>query len=837
MACLARFNCLLLYFPMASLLLDPATKDVPMRLIQPDGFSLTDQTPDSVIFTGSRGEQFQISVLDDDLIRVRHLPDGAARLDRTWLVVGPDGDMPREGRLRDDLSPFPLPGYTLDKVGNVFVLKTQTLQLDIDAQMPWLRWSTADGLPFAADLRKRAYTYDQAGNSVYHYLERRRDEHYFGFGERSGVLDKRGMRFRMVNVDALGYNAETSDPLYKHIPFYITFIPSLNLAYGLFYDNTSTVTFDMGKEIDGFWGDYRFYHAEDGDLDYTLIYGPTIDAVVTRFVALTGKPVLPPRWSLGYLGSTMQYTDAPNAQEMLARFVQDCERYDIPCDLFHLSSGYTLGADGNRYIFTWNRSRVPEPTQMTETFHNAGIHLAANIKPHLLTTHPAYHEVAQAGGFIKDSEQDAPAPGMFWSGGAGESGAGAYVDFTSEAGYRWWQAQATAQLLDYGIDVLWNDNNEFEIWDDDARCDGFGSPIPLGQARPLQTLLMGRASYEATQQHQSNRRAFILTRSACAGLQRYAQTWSGDNDTSWHTLRYNIPMGLGLSLSGMPNTGHDVGGFHGPAPDPELFVRWVQNGILHPRFTIHSWNSDGSATAPWMYPDVLPIIREAIQFRYRLIPYLYTLLFEAAQTGRPIIRPLVYHFPNDPRCHTESFDFLLGPNVLVASVLEPGARTRSVYLPAGVGIDWTDFHTGQRYAGGQTVIVDAPLDRIPLFVPVGGIIPMGRAMRFIGEQPDDLRQAYVFPHAGEGRATFTLIEDDGVSLDYRRGIYTSITLEVIATPDSLTLTIQLSGGYPLPYPEIEFILPPGETRPIQAAGLHNQWTADDGRQHVHISVF
>lgn len=139
-------------------------------------------------------------------------------------------------------------------------------------------------------------------------------------------------------------------------------------------------------------------------------------------------------------------------------------------------------------------------------------------------------------------------------------------------------------------------------------------------------------------------------------------------------------MGLGLALSGAPNTGHDVGGFGGDAPSPELFVRWVQSGVFHPRFTIHSWHWDGSVNEPLMYPEVLPIVRDAMEFRYRLIPYLYSLFFQAAQTGQPIIRPMVYAFPRDARCQTESFDFMLGPNLLIASVFEQGARTRRVYL-------------------------------------------------------------------------------------------------------------------------------------------------------------
>ena len=778
-------------------------------------------------FTGERGEQFTIDVLDHDLIRVCSRPDGTPRLDRTWTIVGADGDTPREGRSRDDLSPFPCPAYQLDQSSDALEIVTERLRLRFDLHDPRIEWFDSAGQRFAADLSLRAYSYDRAGRSVFHYLERRTDEHYYGFGERAGTLDKGGMRFQMKNVDALGYNAETSDPLYKHIPFYITYIPALKTAYGLFYDNLATSVFDLGKEIDAFWGHFRYYAAEDGDLDYYLLYGPTIEAVVEKYARLTGRPMLPPRWALGYLGSTMYYTEAPNAQEQLKQFVDLCQQHDIPCDMFHLSSGYTTSKSGSRYVFTWNRSRIPSPQAMTATFHGAGMHVGANIKPYLLTDHPEFADLSAAGGLIRDADSDDPALTRFWSGGAFTSGAGGYVDFTSDAGYGWWQRCVREQLLAYGVDVPWNDNNEFELWDDAARCDGFGNPLPISLARPLQTLVMGRASYEAVQAHRPDQRPFVLTRSAAPGIQRYAQTWSGDNMTSWHSLRYNIPMGLGLSLSGMPNTGHDVGGFDGPAPDPELFVRWVQNGIFHPRFTIHSWNTDGTVNEPWMHPDVLPIVRETIKFRYRLLPYLYSLFFEAHQTGHPIIRPLVYHFPDDLRCHTESFDFLLGAHLLVASVLEPGTRTRRVYLPAGTW--WCDFHTRTWYEGGQEIEGDAPLDRIPLFVRDGGIIPFGEPMRHVGAIPDSVRRAYAFSRSGSG--DFTLIEDDGISLDYKHGGYTAVHLSLNRDGGSTTPRAERQvSGYPLPYESVEFIIAAGDHLRVKGG------TLIDDRWHVSVPV-
>jgi alpha-glucosidase len=452
--------------------------------------------------------------------------------------------------------------------------------------------------------------------------------------------------------------------------------------------------------------------------------------------------------------------------------------------------------------------------------------LAANIKPYLLATHPRYAELRAAGGFICDPDTGEPALSRFWSGGPFESGEGAYIDFTSKSGCDWWKQQVKDALLAYGIDAAWNDNNEFELWDDDAVCDGFGSPFPVSLARPLQTLLMARASAEAIQEASPDRRPFVLSRSGCPGIQRYAQTWSGDNETSWHTLRYNIPMGLGLSLSGIPNVGHDVGGFYGPAPDPELFVRWIQCGIFHPRFTIHSWNTDGTVNEPWMHPEVLPVVRNLFRLRYRLLPYLYTLAFEAHHTGHPIIRPLVYHFPNDPRCQTESFDFLLGSHLLVAPVLEPGARSRRVYLPAGT--DWCDWYTGEWHTGGTEIEVNAPLEHIPLLVRDGGVIPLGGAMRYVGERPDDLREVYVFARTD---TTFTMIEDDGVSLDYQRGGYTEIRLSLRRAADAWRAHAQHGHqGYPLPYSRLGFIVRTGDAAPVISGALV------DGRWHVEVKL-
>lgn len=208
--------------------------------------------------------------------------------------------------------------------------------------------------------------------------------------------------------------------------------------------------------------------------------------------------------------------------------------------------------------------------------------------------------------------------------------------------------------------------------------DGKGGTI--GQLKPIMSTLMCKLGSDAVKEHDENARPYIVCRSGSAGIQKYAQTWCGDNYTCWEALKYNIPTITGMGLSGQPNEGADVGGFAGPAPSEELFVRWVQNGVFMPRFSIHSASNDNTVTEPWMYSGSADMIREAILLRYRFTPYLYSLEYEASQTGAPIMRPLVYEFQKDENVFDESFEFMYGRDILVANVLEAGATSKKVRI-------------------------------------------------------------------------------------------------------------------------------------------------------------
>lgn len=773
-------------------------------------FALSHLDGNHLTLRSAEGHVAHVFVLEHDIVRVMLLPGGHLSLPRTWAIAPGQEDVAREGRDRFDLDGFSLPSFGLEHAEGTLVLTTDRIRLRITLsgfRCHWERHVGGAWLPAASDRYTQAYNFGWWDARVYHYLTREQDEMYFGLGERAGDSNRHGQSYLMRNVDPMGYNARTTDPLYKHIPFYITWKKTHGVAFGLFYDTLSECRFDMGRELDNYHGHYRYFVAEHGDLDYYFIAGATPADVTRRYTWLTGRPIFTPKWGLGYSGSTMTYTDAPNAQERMNEFLDGCAQHDILCDSFHLSSGYTSIGD-KRYVFNWNRDKFPDPAGFVRHYLEHGVRLCANIKPCLLRDHPRFAEARAAGLFVHE-EDGTPTQVQFWD------ETGAYIDFTNPAAYDWWKARVTDALLEYGVAATWNDNNEFEIWSDKPQVHGFGTPRRAIELRPLNTLLMIKASWEAQRAHAPTQRPFLISRAGAAGMQRYVQTWSGDNYTSWETLRYNIKMAMGLAMSGVSNTGHDIGGFSGPAPEPELFLRWVQHGIFLPRFSIHSWNDDRTVNEPWMYPQITHHIRELIRLRYRLIPYLYDLLWRSHTCYEPMIRPTYHDFPQDPACFEESDDMLLGSKLLVASVVEPGARERAVYLPQGCR--WVDYWSGERFDGGQTVVLPAPWDRPPLLVREGSILPLNLAEQHFA-QPADERGFAIFPPLGEGLLQDAFFEDDGESKAVRDGRHGEWQVGLRAEPQRLCLSIVAVGACPPTQREITVLLPAQERRRLEADG-------------------
>ncbi|WP_291635270.1 glycoside hydrolase family 31 protein [Clostridium sp.] len=755
----------------------------------------------------------KVFVLEDDVIRVLFY-ENEMKLNRTWMIAPGMEDIEKEGRDRLDVSVFSLPKFTFDINDGTSTIETSKMKVVFDLDGMKATWYAKIGdeeIQFAKDRKTQSYNFEGSlGKGPFHYLERDLNEQYYGLGEKSGNVEKNGRRYKMMSVDPMGYDAESTDPLYKHIPFYITRNKETEVSFGIFYDNLSTSIFDMGSELDNYHGYYRYYNAEDGDLDYYIILGPEIKNITQRFSWLTGKTIFTPKWSIGYSGSTMSYTDAPDAQDQLQKFVNDCKEYDVPCESFQLSSGYTSIGD-KRYVFNWNKDKFPTPEDMAKRFHENGLKLCANIKPALLIDHPMYKELEENKMFIQDRNGQVTETAQFWD------QLGAYVDFTNPKSFDWWKAQVTEKLLKYGIDSTWNDNNEYEIWDGQAKANGFGKEINIAQIRPLQSLLMMKASYEAQKEFNPSIRPYLISRSGCPGMQRYVQTWSGDNRTSYKTIKYNIKMGIGLSLSGVYNIGHDVGGFSGPAPEPEMFVRWVQNGVFHPRFTIHSWNDDHTVNVPWMYPEMTQHIREMIKFRSRITPYIYNLVYRAHEYYEPMIRPTFYNYEKDKKTFEECDDFMLGDDMLVASVVEPGQFNRKVYLPKNED-GWYDYHTGLWFEGGQKITIPAPIDYAPLLIKAGAIIPVNDAKITFETKSKDERGFMLFPTKGTGESEYSLYEDDGLTNDYKKGICTFVKLKMKSTESKIEIHISAEGNYKIPYTEVRIYLPKTEIRQIVVNG-------------------
>lgn len=627
--------------------------------------------------------------------------------------------------------------------------------------------------PFSfREVSGRAYTY--ASGRINHSF-RLDESSYYGFGEKTGPLEKTGTRMIMSNKDACGYDPKNTDPLYKHLPFFIKLSKDGQEACGIYYNTSADCTLDIGKEYNGYWPRMGQYEANSAEVDLFYIAGPTMAEVVRRFSLLTGRPALLPKFAYGYLGSTMFYSELPeHCDEEILSFVEKTRKEGIPCSNFQLSSGYTTDPAGKRNVFSWNLKKFPVPDGFIGKMEDLGATVTPNIKPALLTTNPLYNTFRQAGAFIYTPSGE-PYVTQFWG------GKGSFVDFTNPAARSLWQKFLKSSLLDTGIHSVWNDNNEFDIMDDEALCFNEGHPTPAKLLRARLPMLMNITSGEALEQNFPCKRLYQVTRSGSAGICRYAQTWTGDNLTCWDSLRYNIATMLGASLSGMSLTGSDIGGFAGPAPEPELLLRWIWCGVLLPRFSIHSANSDNTVTEPWMYPEHMDIVRKAFRLRNQLLPYLYSLNAQAHHTGDPMLRPMVYEFPKDAAVRYEDVDFMLGNALLAACVVEEGATVRCIYLPQGEV--FYDLHTRKRYQGGQTITVPTPLDSTPLFQRGGSILPL---------RSDNGIDLWICP---DRDYTFTLYEDDGISNDYRKGVYLASTYSLTRENSLVTIRTEQEGSY------------------------------------------
>ncbi len=571
---------------------------------------------------------------------------------------------------------------------------------------------------------------------------------FYGLGEKASALNHAGKTFELWNTDPAVYD-RGEDPIYLSVPFVLALRDGQGV--GLFFDNTFRARVDLGAASPGKLG----YQAVGGEFRLYLMTGSP-QAILERFTELTGRMKLPPLWLLGFHQSRWSYYP----QERVMEIAQGFRQRHLPCDAIHLDIHYM---DGYR-CFTWDEERFPDPRRMLDGLHAQGFKAISIIDPGIKVDpeYRVYREGLEKGFFIRLPGGE-PFTGPVWPGDCH------FTDYSNPAAREWWGGLYRT-LTEAGLDAFWNDMNEAalitgktgETIDDSARHAAEGTGAAHAELHNVYGLLMDRATIEGLDKIHPQRRNFILSRSGWAGLQRYASHWTADNRSTWDHLRLSIQMVLNLGLSGIAMTGADVGGFTG-SPTPELFARWMEAGAFLPFYRVHCMQG-APDQEPWAFGEAVEAIsRTYLEWRYRLLPYLYTAVWQAADSGLPIARAMSFAYPGD--AHTLSMDdqYLLGDSLLVAPVLDEKKTSRRVYLPAG---EWFDFWTQERYSGGQTIRVNAPLDVLPVFARAGSIVPLWPLQEFVGQKEIDELTLRAYGGSGEGRSL--LYEDDGERPDYHQ---------------------------------------------------------------------
>ena len=617
------------------------------------------------------------------------------------------------------------------------------------------------------------------------------ETHFYGLGEKTGFLDKRGREYLMWNTDD-PLHTPTKDPLYKSIPLLLTF--NGEWATGTLVDYAGRIWFDLGVASDGSYS----FKVDDHELDYYFIYGPDLKRVLGTYTDLTGRMPLPPLWALGYQQCRWSYYPEAVVRDLADTFREK----DIPCDVIYLDIDYM---DGYR-VFTWDRERFPDPERMLADLGAQGFKVVTIVNPGVKRdpNYGVYVEGVQRHLFCRWLTGEVY-HGRVWPGEA------AFPDFTKKEARRWWAEKHDA-LLGKGVAGIWNDMNEPSDFSlpptpstqrstaqgspaqdrtkatvpDELMAENDGDPCTFGRIHNAYALEMCRSTCEAFRLLKPEARPFILTRAAYAGIQRYAAVWTGDNCSWWEHLAMSLPLCMNIGLSGVPFVGSDVGGFQGNAT-PELFVRWMQLGAFTPFFRAHSMH-DTRPHEPWAWgPEVEEICRRYIKLRYALLPYTYNEFYKASQTGLPVMRPLVLDYPDDERTHNLNTEFLWGESFLVAPVTEPAAVKRCVYLPEGT---WFDYWTDRRYPGKTDYLVDAPLDTLPLFVKAGSVIPSVAPVNYVGEARAETMRLDVYLDASSGsEARYTLYEDDGLTRRHEDGEYSLTEFRCSATEKEIVFQI------------------------------------------------
>jgi len=729
------------------------------------------------------GMLLQVLALREDVLRVRLSPKGELPEDASWAV-------PAEVRhQRVEVTPDASP----DSVG----FHTKTLNVRIERTT--LRLSTTDLSGNVLQEDAEGWLPEFHSDAFRVYKKMAMDEHYFGLGDKVGPLDRRGQSFRLWNTDAFCFQ-ESTDPIYKSIPFFMTMRAGRSMGFLL--DNTWSTSFDFGKSERNTYS----FGAEGGPIDYYIFYGPDPKQVVQTYAWLTGLPPLPPLWSLGFQQSRFSYETETRVREIASRLRAD----KIPSDVLYLDIDFQK----EHRPFTVDTERFPHFEQMLSDLKREEFHVVAITDLHIARIPGAgyapYDSGIAADNFVKNPDGSVYV-GTVWPGPS------VFPEFTQEKTRDWW-GSLYKQFLSEGLAGFWNDMNEPSVFQTDnlTMPDNVQHRIDEPGFRPRTTKHLeihnvygmenSRATYEGLRKLEPDLRPFVLTRATYAGGQRYAATWTGDNTSSWDHLRLTTPMLLNLGLSGFGLSGADVGGFIG-TPGPALLTRWTELATFQPIDRNHTNKGSGDKEV-WVHgPEQEAIRRRYIEERYRLMPYLYTVVEELSRTGLPVIRPLFLEFPRatqdlQPLDLRAGNEFLFGPDLLVAPPPFPEQQEAyALKLPSGV---WYDYWTGEKIQqppaqDGSKVaepLIQPKLDVLPVYVREGSIIPVQPLVQSTDEKPQGPLTLRVYPGKDCHGSVYL---DDGKTLAYTRGDFLRIEFSCAVTSSGVDVHVGERQGKYLPW--------------------------------------
>jgi alpha-glucosidase len=713
-------------------------------------------TPNGVQLAASSRAAASVEFFDADVVRVRIAPTGKFERDFSYAF---DPSASRRQTPSVKVSQTRTEITLTNSAGARVVIRRTPLQIEVfdesghsvladDPQNP-VRFDRMTG-EFAATKRRRSEV-----------------ETYYGFGEKAFMEMSRNGKFIVNwNTDTFAYPVGT-DPIYQSIPFFYAL--ESGKAYGFFLNNTFRTHFDMGKSSPG---RYTF-GADGGEIDYFVFTGGrerSPKKVLEDYARLTGKTPLPPIWALGNQQSRWSYFPEKRVREVADGF----RKNRIPADVIYLDIDYM---DEYR-VFTWDKKRFPDPAKMIGDLRKDGFRTVLIIDPGVKVdpNYQVYSDGRRRGMFVKNADGTELNRDVWPK-------ASAFPDFTDPRA-RDWFASFYRQHLGEGIAGFWTDMNEPGVFLTpeskpeilhhpqktfplDTPHAGDGSPGTHRRYHNVYGMLMARATFEGVKKIDPEKRPFVLTRAGFVGVQRFAAVWTGDNYASWDHLAMSIPMLANMSVSGVPFVGADVGGF-AEMPSGELYARWLQAAALTPFLRSHSVGWVGNKE-PWEFgPEFTRINRATAELRYQFLPYIYSLFREHEKNGSPVMRPLWYEFPADKQTYLIADQFMLGSDILVAPVIREGMRTRGIYLPADA--EWVDWWTGAKLESGKIHYLQVPLDRLPIFIRAGSVVPTQGVIQHTGEMPGTPIAINVAAGIKEGKTeTATLFQDAGDGYGYRRG--------------------------------------------------------------------